>query len=48
MRGSQCVAPEGISYSEMNDIVDSVPIGSDGVSIIPFGNGAGVYWRIVR
>jgi xylulokinase len=34
------VAPEGISYSEMNDIVDSVPIGSDGVSIIPFGNGA--------
>lgn len=34
------VAPEGISYSEMNDMTDSVPIGSDGVTIIPFGNGA--------
>ncbi|MDO4159696.1 MAG: FGGY-family carbohydrate kinase [Prevotellaceae bacterium] len=34
------VAPEGISYSEMNDMTDAVPIGSDGVTIIPFGNGA--------
>ncbi len=34
------IAPEGISYSEMNDIIDTVPIGSEGVSIIPFGNGA--------
>ncbi len=34
------VAPEGISYSEMNEMMASVPIGSDGVTIIPFGNGA--------
>lgn len=34
------VAPEGISYSEMNDLAAGVPIGSDGVSILPFGNGA--------
>jgi xylulokinase len=34
------VAPEGISYAEMNDLAASVPIGSDGVTIIPFGNGA--------
>lgn len=34
------VAPEGISYSEMNDMMANVPIGSEGVSIIPFGNGA--------
>lgn len=34
------VAPEGISYSDMNDMVASVPVGSDGITIIPFGNGA--------
>ncbi|CCY65513.1 putative carbohydrate kinase [Prevotella sp. CAG:1124] len=34
------VAPEEISYSEMNEMMASVPIGSDGVTIIPFGNGA--------
>ena len=34
------IAPEGISYAEMNDYMASVPIGSDGVTIIPFGNGA--------
>ena len=34
------VAPEGMSYSDMNDMMASVPIGSDGVTIIPFGNGA--------
>lgn len=34
------VAPEGISYPEMNDLASTVPIGSDGVSILPFGNGA--------
>ena len=34
------VAPEGISYSDMNDMMASVPIGSEGVTIIPFGNGA--------
>ena len=34
------VAPEGIGYAEMNDLANSVPIGSEGVSVIPFGNGA--------
>ena len=34
------VAPEGISYSEMNVLADTVEIGSNGLSIIPFGNGA--------
>ena len=34
------VAPEGISYAEMNDLMSAVPIGSEGVSVIPFGNGA--------
>lgn len=34
------IAPEGISYAEMNDLLASVPVGSEGVRIIPFGNGA--------
>lgn len=34
------VAPEGISYQEMNILADEVAIGSEGLSIIPFGNGA--------
>ena len=34
------VAPEGISYADMNDLMANVPIGSEGVSVIPFGNGA--------
>lgn len=34
------VAPEGISYAAMNELAAGVPIGSEGVSIIPFGNGA--------
>ena len=34
------VAPEGISYADMNVLVEDVPIGSEGVSILPFGNGA--------
>ena len=29
-----------IGYAEMNDLAAQVPIGSEGVSIIPFGNGA--------
>ncbi|WP_299801184.1 FGGY family carbohydrate kinase [uncultured Maribacter sp.] len=28
------------SYEEMNTLADEVPIGSDGVAMIPFGNGA--------
>ncbi|MBQ6198680.1 MAG: carbohydrate kinase [Bacteroidales bacterium] len=34
------VAPEGISYADMNSLAAEAPIGSDGVSILPFGNGA--------
>lgn len=34
------VVPEGVSYSEMNDIAAGIPIGSEGVCISPFGNGA--------
>lgn len=33
------VAPEGINYSEMNDLADTVPVGAEGLSILPFGNG---------
>ena len=29
-----------ISYAEMNDLAATAPIGSEGVTIIPFGNGA--------
>jgi xylulokinase len=34
------VAPEGISYEEMNVLASKAPVGSAGVSILPFGNGA--------
>lgn len=34
------VMPDGIGYAEMNDIAAQAPIGADGVSILPFGNGA--------
>ena len=34
------VAPEGIGYAEMNDFAESVPVGAEGLSVIPFGNGA--------
>ena len=34
------IAPQGISYDEMNTLAAGVSIGSDGVSILPFGNGA--------
>ena len=34
------IAPEGIGYAAMNDLAAQVPIGSDGLSVIPFGNGA--------
>jgi len=29
-----------VSYADMNDLAATVPIGSEGVTIIPFGNGA--------
>ena len=34
------VAPQGISYNDMNDLAAQAPIGSAGISILPFGNGA--------
>lgn len=34
------VAPEGISYAEMNELAATVAVGCDGLSIVPFGNGA--------
>ena len=34
------VAPEGMSYPEMNDLAESVPVGAEGLTVIPFGNGA--------
>ena len=30
----------GLSYAEMNELAAGVPVGSDGISILPFGNGA--------
>ncbi len=33
------VAPD-LSYPELNDLAATAPIGSDGLSILPFGNGA--------
>ncbi|MDR0938695.1 MAG: carbohydrate kinase [Mediterranea sp.] len=34
------VAPEGISYNEMNTLASKAPVGSAGISVLPFGNGA--------
>ena len=34
------VVPEGVSYAQMNELAAQAPIGSGGVSILPFGNGA--------
>lgn len=34
------VAPEDISYNDMNVLAAQAPIGSAGLSILPFGNGA--------
>ena len=34
------VAPTGCSYNEMNELAAEAPVGSAGVTILPFGNGA--------
>ncbi|MDR0667950.1 MAG: carbohydrate kinase [Prevotellaceae bacterium] len=34
------VAPEGAGYDEMNGLAATAPVGSEGISVIPFGNGA--------
>lgn len=34
------IAPDGCSYNEMNELAAQAPVGSAGVTILPFGNGA--------
>jgi xylulokinase len=34
------LALQGMDYAALNDLADTIPIGSEGVSILPFGNGA--------
>jgi xylulokinase len=34
------VAPDNIKYEEMDNLAGRIPIGSDGLSVLPFGNGA--------
>lgn len=34
------IAGQNLNYSEMNELAASVPIGSDRITILPFGNGA--------
>ncbi len=34
------IAPQGISYADMNILAEEVPVGSQGVTVLPFGNGA--------
>ena len=34
------IAPDGISYAEMNELAAQAPVGSAGLSVLPFGNGA--------
>lgn len=34
------IADPGMSYDDMNRMAESVPVGAEGISIIPFGNGA--------
>ncbi|MBR5175497.1 MAG: carbohydrate kinase [Bacteroidales bacterium] len=34
------VVPRGMMYDEMNEAAQEVPVGCDGVGILPFGNGA--------
>lgn len=34
------MAEDGISYSEMEELASKIPVGSEGLRIVPFGNGA--------
>lgn len=34
------VGGEGLDYEQMNELADDVPVGSDGLIILPYGNGA--------
>lgn len=39
-RWIKTIAGTGISYAEMNRLAASIPVGSSGLRVIPFGNGA--------
>lgn len=41
----RAVGSDGLSYDAMNDLAAQVPIGSGGISILPFGNGAERMWE---
>ena len=34
------VAPRGITYNDMEQVMSTIPVGSDGLRVVPFGNGA--------
>lgn len=34
------MVPQGLNYDEMNRFASEVPVGSDGLAVLPFGNGA--------
>lgn len=34
------IMSKGISYPEMNELAAQIPVGADGVTVLPFGNGA--------
>ena len=36
----ETISPKQLAYEDMNHIAADIPIGSDGLSILPFGNGA--------
>ena len=36
----EMISPKQLAYEDMNRIAADIPIGSDGLSILPFGNGA--------
>ncbi|WP_018479479.1 xylulokinase [Pontibacter roseus] len=39
-RWIKTIAGTGISYGEMNQLASAIPVGSNGLRVIPFGNGA--------
>lgn len=34
------VVPQGVGYNEMDELAARIPVGSEGLTILPFGNGA--------
>lgn len=37
---NKLILDESITYNQMNHLAEQVPVGSDGITILPFGNGA--------